>query len=121
MGRTAAVGGRLDARQRRGAEAQVRVLRADRVVQYAEDLARRVLRRRRGAHGVSGECGERGSLRALAADVADHGGPGSGAAPEDVVEVPADLVGLSGGEEARGRLEPVDLGERAWQKAVLED
>src|SRR3954453_3431756 len=105
----APVGGRLDTRQRRRAEPQVGTLRGDRIVQRAEHLARRVVRRGARAHRVARERRQRGGLRPLAANAADPGGPGAGAAAEDVVEVAADLVCLAGGEEARGCLEALDL------------
>ena len=95
----APVAGCLDAGQGGGAEAQLGVLGADRVVQGAEDLARCALRRGRGPDRVPRQGGQGRRLGTLAADVADHRGPGARAAAEDVVEVAAHLIGLASRQE----------------------
>src|SRR4029453_8175701 len=85
--RTVPVRRRLDPSQGGGAEAEVGALRADRLVEGPEDLARRALRGGGGANRIPGQSRQGRRLGSLSADVADHGGPAARTATEDVIEV----------------------------------
>src|SRR6185295_20191482 len=75
---------------------------------------------RRRSQRVAGERRERGGVRALAADVSERDRPAAAAGLEDVVEVAADVVRLAGRPEARGDLEPGDVGQVGREEALLQ-
>ena len=104
-----------EARQRDGAELVCeRPLGQHRVVQRAQQLVGRIVAAHRGrAQSVPRERGDGRRVRALAAHVADRDRPLVVTAQEDVVEVSADLVGLTGRAKAGGDLDARESPEDA--------
>ena len=94
---------------------------ADRLVQLGEQLERRaravVVRKR--SHGMTAEARQSGGFGSLAADVADHV-RGSGSGRETIVEIPADLVGGTGGDVEAGDLDAARRRQPPWQQARLQ-
>ncbi len=93
-------------------------------LQHAVDgLQRRRRRQQRagqGAQGVAGGGAHGGCLGALAADVADHEGPGALVEGEDVEEVAADLAPVAGRDEAHAEVAPHDVGQARRHHGRLE-
>ena len=109
-------GGRLEPAERHGAEAALDRLAQERLVQRAQDRARRALAHRRGPHRVAGDAGQRGRRSALPAHVADGQEEVALARLERVVEVPADIAAATGRMVDGGQLD--HRGRRAGRAAA---